>query len=249
MVNLQELVAYCNERLQVESFEDYCPNGLQVEAGNQVCRLVTGVTASMQLIEAAIEAGADTLLVHHGYFWKNEPAAISGMKGRRISRLIKQNINLVAYHLPLDAHPELGNNRQLALRLGLEEAAPLPVEGGLIWGVELPDPVDPAVFAEQIGSALGREPLHIRGAEEISRLAWCTGGAQGFIERVADLGYDTYITGEVSESTVHVARERGMNFFAAGHHATERYGVQALGRELAEKFSLKHEFLDIWNPV
>jgi dinuclear metal center YbgI/SA1388 family protein len=249
VIPLQTLLDYCQQRLDVIAFDDYCPNGLQVEGKGEVRRLVTGVTASLALAQAAVEAGADTLLVHHGYFWKNEPAPIVGMKGERIRLLLQHQVNLLAYHLPLDAHPELGNNVKLGELIGCRSGAPVAA-GGLLWGGELPEPATPGELADILSSSLDREPLLIvAGEHPIQRLAWCTGGAQGMIEQAADLGFDAYITGEVSESTVHVARERGIHFYAAGHHATERYGVQALGEELAARFDLQHQFIDIPNPV
>lgn len=249
MVCLKTLLDYCQQRLDVGAFDDYCPNGLQVEGSGEVRHLVTGVTASLALVQAAVEAGADTLLVHHGYFWKNEPAPIVGMKGERIRLLLQHQVNLLAYHLPLDAHSELGNNAKLGELIGCSSAAPVAA-GGLLWGGELPGPVSASELADILSQSLDREPLLVTGGEQpIRRLAWCTGGAQGMIEQAADLGFDAYITGEVSESTVHVARERGIHFYAAGHHATERYGVRALGEELAARFDLQHEFIEIPNPV
>jgi dinuclear metal center YbgI/SA1388 family protein len=249
MVELAKLVDYCDERLAPATFDDYCPNGLQVEAGSgEVRMLVTGVTASLALIEAAAEQGADLLLVHHGYFWKGEPLPLTGTRGRRVRRLFEAGMSLLAYHLPLDAHPELGNNRQLGLRLGVTDAAPL--DGGLVWRGMLREPLPPAAFARRVAEALGREPLHVGGGgAAIRSLAWCTGGAQGFIEQAAAAGCDAYLSGEISEPTFHAAHELGLHYFAAGHHATERYGVQALGDELAGHFGVEHTFVDIHNPV
>jgi dinuclear metal center YbgI/SA1388 family protein len=250
MTELADLVAYCDRRLEAAAFEDYCPNGLQVEAGTVVRRLVSGVTASQALIEAAVAARADALLVHHGYFWKGEPAPLTGMKGRRVAALLHHGISLLAYHLPLDAHAELGNNRQLGDRLGVVGGAPVDGSQGLLWQGELPAALAAVDFAERLGSALGRTPLLVSGGEHpVRRLAWCTGGAQGYITQAAALGVDAYLTGEVSEPTVHVARECGLHFYAAGHHATERYGVQALGAELAAHFGIEHRFIDVDNPA
>jgi dinuclear metal center YbgI/SA1388 family protein len=246
---LRALEAYCDELLDADRFSDYCPNGLQVEAGGGVRRLVTGVTASLALIRAAAEAGADTLLVHHGYFWKGEDPAVRGVKAARLRELFARGISLLAYHLPLDAHPELGNNRRLGDQLGLPGARPLEAEG-LLWGSDLDTPLGAEALAARITERLGREPLHVgEGPAQIRRVGWCTGAAQGMIERAAELGLDAYITGEVSEPTVHLAREHGIHFFSAGHHATERYGVQALGDHLAERFGFDHRFIDIPNPV
>lgn len=248
MIDIFQLEGYCNRLLEAEGFEDYCPNGLQLDAGRpQIQRLVTGVTASLALIEAAGKAGADLLLVHHGYFWRGEPAPLTGVKGRRVRHLVRAGINLMAYHLPLDAHPELGNNRTLGDLLQIE--APRPLAGGLAWQGELADE-SPAGLAGRIARALGREPLLIPAGERpIRRVGWCTGAAQGMIVEAAAAGLDAFISGEVSESTTHLARELGIHYLAAGHHATERYGVQALGRHLAERFDLEHRFIDDDNPV
>ena len=249
MANRQNIINHLDDLLCVGQFTDYCPNGLQVEGRNSIGHIISGVTASRALIEAAIEQQADALLVHHGYFWKGESPCITGLKRERITRLLENNINLLAYHLPLDAHPELGNNAQLAKKLGLQ------VEGttgdtGLIWYGTLAAPCSAAELAARIDIALARTPLYIEGNEEpISRVAWCTGAAQGYIEQAAALGVQAFISGEISEPTVHVARELGINYFSAGHHATERYGVQALGEHLAEVFGIGHLFVDIDNPV
>lgn len=249
MTDRNDITSYIDELLRVEQFSDYCPNGLQVEGRNAIAHIVSGVTACQALIEAAIEQQADALLVHHGYFWKGEAPGITGLKRERIVRLLENDINLLAYHLPLDAHPELGNNAQLGKRLGLQ------VEGtagdtDLIWYGSLPAPCTAAELASRIDTALDRTPLYIEGSEgPIHRVAWCTGAAQGYIEEAAALGVQAFISGEISEQTVHVARELGLDYFSAGHHATERYGVQALGEHLAERFSIRHSFIDIDNPV
>lgn len=249
MVSLPQLVAYSDELLDVGRFEDYCPNGLQVEGRESVRRLVAGVTASQALVDAAAATGADVLLVHHGYFWKGESAAIAGSKRRRIKALLDAGMSLLAYHLPLDAHPEYGNNAQLALRLG---AAVEGRFGPSLLGMygSLDTALDAAEFGARIATALRREPLHIAGDERpIRTVAWCTGAAQGLIEAAAALGVDAYVSGEISEQTVHAAREMGIHFYAAGHHATERYGAQALGRHLAQHFGLAFDFIDVDNPV
>ncbi|MDY6980403.1 MAG: Nif3-like dinuclear metal center hexameric protein [Pseudomonadota bacterium] len=252
MVQLSDLVRYLDDLLEVERFSDYCPNGLQVEGGATINRLVCGVTASQALIEAAVEAGADALLVHHGYFWKGEAAPIVGIKKRRIARLLENGISLLAYHLPLDAHPVYGNNVQLAKVLGLKVAGSFGPPGnpaiGLYGG--LPGALSGEALAGQIAERLGREPLHVGEASApVSNLAWCTGGAQGLIEEAVRLGVDAYLTGEVSEQTVHLARENGIHFYAAGHHATERYGARALGEHVAEHFGIEQQFIDIDNPA
>jgi dinuclear metal center YbgI/SA1388 family protein len=252
MAILKDLVEYTNILLDVAAFRDYCPNGLQVEGCHEVQRLVSGVTASMALIEAAIEARADALLVHHGYFWKGEDACITGMKQRRLRRLLGADISLLAYHLPLDAHARLGNNAQLARILGLEPEGSFGSEPDLQLGQygHLSPALDGPALAAHIEQRLGRAPQHISGAaDRIETVGWCTGAAQSWIEAAAARGLDAFISGEISEQTVHVARETGIHYFAAGHHATERYGVQALGAHLAEHFDLMHEFVDIENPV
>jgi len=250
MVDRGELVEYCDALLEARRFRDYCPNGLQVEGRARIGRLVSGVTASLALVEAAVERGADALLVHHGYFWRNEPAPLTGHKRSRLARLLAQEINLIAYHLPLDAHPELGNNAQLARLLGIAGAEPLGGEGELVWRGELAAPMAAADFAAHIAARLGREPLHVDGGgHPVRRVAWCTGGAQGRIDAALRCGADAYLSGEISESTVHVARECGLHFYACGHHASERYGARALGEHLAARFALHHEFVDIDNPV
>ncbi|HSH30089.1 MAG TPA: Nif3-like dinuclear metal center hexameric protein [Thiohalobacter sp.] len=252
MVTIDELVAYSDTLLHTAEFQDYCPNGLQVEGRAEVRRIVSGVTASQALVDAAVAAGADVLLVHHGYFWNGEPAPIVGIRRRRIAALLEHGINLLAYHLPLDAHPELGNNARLAADLDLS------IEG---WfgGGRGPDigchgrsaqPLTPAGLADRLEARLGRTPLHLPGrAGRIERLAWCTGAAQSYIAAAAALGVDAFISGEASEQTTHLARELGIHYFGAGHHATERGGPRALGAHLAEKFSLEHRFIDIDNPV
>jgi dinuclear metal center YbgI/SA1388 family protein len=249
MIDLLSLESYCNELLLVDEFNDYCPNGLQVEAVKQVQKLMLGVTACQALIEAAAEWGADALLVHHGYFWKGEGLSLRGLKANRIGALFRQRTALLAYHLPLDAHAEYGNNRQLGDRLGLLPAMSLR-DRSLIWQTTLAEPVSSQALAQRIGDSLDRMPTHIAPNERtISRIGWCSGAAQGYIEQAAEEGLDAYISGEISEQTVHLARELGIHYFAAGHHATERYGVQALGRHLAEKFSLDYRFVDVANPV
>lgn len=250
-VALSVLVEETDRYLAAAGISDYCPNGLQVEGCAQVSRVVTGVTASQALLDAAVEFQADLVLVHHGYFWKSENPCIIGMKQRRLRTLLVNDISLVAYHLPLDVHPEVGNNVQLARRLGLEVEGPLepgnPRSVGLLGS--LPQALIPAEFAAEVALVLGRQPLLIEADRPIRRLAWCTGAAQGYIGQAIAAGVDAYLTGEVSESTVHSARENGISFLAAGHHATERYGVQALGEWLAQRFDLEHQFIDCDNPV
>lgn len=246
-----ELQAYLQAFLQVDKFRDYAPNGLQVEGKAQIKRIVTGVTACQPLIDAAIAYQADVLLVHHGFFWKNEPQVLVGMKQRRIKALLAHDMNLFAYHLPLDAHPDVGNNARLAHQLALQDARPVtdsPQE--LLWRGQLPQRMSAEGFAEWITKQLGREPLHLPAAGDvIQTVAWCTGGAQDYIDQASALGVDAFISGEASERTFHSAAEQGVHYYAAGHHATERYGIQALGEHLAQQFGLEHKFVDIDNPV
>ena len=241
------LLAYLEALLQVSQFKDYAPNGLQVAGSETVNKVVTGVTASLDLIEAAIEAGADTLLVHHGYFWKNERQTITAYKQKRIQKLLAHQINLLAYHLPLDAHPELGNNAQLAKLWQIED---LGEPGSLLRIGQLDAAVSMAEFMQRVTQTLKRKPLHLPGGPQlIQKVAWCSGGAQHYIEQAAEMGADLYISGEVSEQTTHLAKELGIHYLAAGHHATERYGVKALGEHLQQKFGVDTQFIDIDNPV
>ncbi len=252
MVRLNELVSWSNNLLQVDEYQDYCPNGLQVEGRAEVRRLISGVTASLALIEAAAAAGADALLVHHGWFWNGEDARVVGMKQRRLKRLLESGISLLAYHLPLDGHAELGNNTRLGRVLGFttEGRFGKGPGGGMAVFATLPQPMSGTELAAHIGQRLGRVPLHVSGGDRpLRRVGWCSGAAQGWIDQAAALGLDGFISGEVSESTVHAARELGIDYFAAGHHATERYGVQALGDHLAGKFAIDHQFVEIENPA
>jgi dinuclear metal center YbgI/SA1388 family protein len=252
MITLRELVDYTNTLLEIGRFEDYCPNGLQVEGRPDVGLLVSGVTASQALIEAAIAAGADAMLVHHGYFWKGEDPCITGMKRRRLQRLLATQTSLLAYHLPLDAHPLLGNNAQLGRLLGVETCGTFGgADGtGLAHYAYLEPEIPAAALAERLRRSLGRAPLHIAGgAAALRSVGWCTGAAQSYIEAAARMGLGAFVSGEISEQTVHVARECAIHYFAAGHHATERFGVQALGNHLAEQFPIEHRFIDIDNPV
>ena len=250
-VALNTLVDEADRFLNAAKISDYCPNGLQVEGRPQVRRIVSGVTASQALLDAAVEAQADVVLVHHGYFWKNEDPRVVGIKQRRLKTLLCNDISLLAYHLPLDVHPEVGNNVQLARLLGLTIEGPLEPENPRSVGLvgSLDTPLTPGDFMRRVHAALGREPLMVEGPGLIRRVAWCTGGAQGYIDQAVTAGVDAYLTGEVSEPTVHIARESGLSFFAAGHHATERYGVQALGEYLAKRFAIEHLFIDCPNPA
>ncbi|MDO6686448.1 MULTISPECIES: Nif3-like dinuclear metal center hexameric protein [unclassified Agarivorans] len=240
-----------NQHLESVKFKDYCPNGLQVEGREQVKRVVTGVTACQALIDQAIEVNADAILVHHGFFWKNEAAVVTGMKRRRLQALLNHDINLYAYHLPLDVHPELGNNAQLAKRLGITLKRGLePWDPRSVAMVgKLAEPVSGEAFAERIEQVLQRKPLHISNQKSIQKVGICTGGGQSYLTLAAEQGLDAFISGEISENTVHTAREMGIDYFAAGHHATERYGAQALGEWLAVEHGLDVSFIDIDNPV
>jgi dinuclear metal center YbgI/SA1388 family protein len=244
-----QLQRHLDDLLDAARFKDYCPNGLQVEGRTEVARVVCGVTASLALIDAAIERGAQAIVVHHGWFWRGEDGRITGMRRARIARLLAHDINLFAYHLPLDAHPELGNNAQLGRVLGLTPTAVVG-DQGLLWIGEPAVPARAGELAERFGAALGRSPLLVGDAQRtVRRIAWCTGGAQGMFEQAIDAGVDLYLSGEISEQTTHTARESGVPYIAAGHHATERYGVQALGEHLAQACGLEVAFVDIDNPA
>ena len=249
MININELIHYTQQLLEVERFKDYCPNGLQVEGKTAIHKIVTGVTASMALLEAAQEAGADLILVHHGYFWRNEDARVVGIKRNRLAFLLKNNLNLLAYHLPLDAHPTYGNNVQLGKVLGIAPEG-FAGEPNIVAYGTLAQPLQLAAFARHIETQLLRTPLVIGDQEKlVQKVAWCTGAAQGYIDTAIALGVDVFISGEISEQTTHQAIESGVSYISAGHHVTERYGIKALGEHLAEKFNLSHEFVDINNPV
>jgi len=250
-----ELVGLANEWLQPAKFKDYCPNGLQVEGASHVNKVVSGVTASLALIEAAIAKGADTLLVHHGLFWRGQDGTLTGWMRQRVAKLIEHNINLLAYHLPLDAHERYGNNAQLAVQLGLQTRATFGDQNLGHMGVNI-DPVATGELtttdlALRVRKVLGKEPLVIdpNPGRVLRNIAWCTGGAQSWFEDAIKAGADAFITGEISEPQAHLARECGVAFLACGHHATERYGVRELGAALAHHLNLEHQFIDIDNPA
>ncbi|MDO9053612.1 MAG: Nif3-like dinuclear metal center hexameric protein [Gallionella sp.] len=248
-MKLDELRDYNASLLQTTLFKDYCPNGVQVEGRAQVQRIATAVTASQQVLDEAIAWGADAILVHHGYFWRNEDACIVGIKKRRIAQLLSNDVSLLAYHLPLDAHAELGNNARLGKLLGMSEQGRFGEQNVACFGV-LETPRALSLFAEQIEHSLQRTPQVIGDAcKVISRVAWCSGGAQGYFEAAIAQGVDAFLTGEISEQNFHLANETGVAFIAAGHHATERLGIQALGENLADRFALEHRFFDQNNPV
>jgi dinuclear metal center YbgI/SA1388 family protein len=252
-INNRTLLAYLNKLLKPEALQDFCPNGLQVEGKSTITKIVCGVTASQALIDQAVEQQADAIFVHHGYFWKGEDPCVQGMKRRRLATLLAHNINLYAYHLPLDVHPQWGNNVQLAKQLGIEVLGPLhlplaPV--GIVMHGRFEKGIAPQELSKRLGHRLDRVPLFEQVNNQlIHTVAWCTGGGQDYITAAAELGLDAFITGEVSEQTIHSAREMNIHFYAAGHHATERYGAKAIGEHLADTFDLDVKFIDIANPA
>ncbi|MEK8087314.1 Nif3-like dinuclear metal center hexameric protein [Aquabacterium sp. A3] len=245
------LLEHLQQLLQADRFRDYGPNGLQVEGRAQVHHVVTGVTASLALIDAAIAAGADTILVHHGLFWRGQDGRVTGWMKQRLARLLAHDINLIAYHLPLDAHESLGNNAQWGQRLGLVADGRFgdqdlgfvgPTDTARAWSLD--------ELGHRVSAALGRPPVVVPGdGRPIQRVAWCSGGAQGYFEAAIAAGADAFLTGEISEPQAHYARETGVAFLACGHHASERYGVQAVGEHLATRLGLRHQFIDIDNPA
>ncbi len=253
MIERDALQQVFNGLLQPERFKDYGPNGLQVEGRRDIHKIVSGVTASLALIEAAIADGADAIVVHHGLFWRGQDGCVTGWMRQRLAALLAHNINLWAYHLPLDAHPELGNNAQLGLRLGLQVQGHFGEQQLACWG----SPVAPMTFpspehlAVHIARILGRPPILVAPINNrpVQRIGWCTGGAQGYFEAAIAAGVDAYVTGEISEPQAHYARECGVAYLACGHHATERYGVQAIAHHVAQQCGLAHVFIDIDNPA
>lgn len=249
-MQLNELEIYVNQLLDIAHFRDYCPNGLQVEGRSEIRHLVSGVTASFALLQAAVDWGADAVLVHHGYFWRGEDPCLINMKRRRIGLLMEHDVSLLAYHLPLDAHAELGNNIQFALRMGFIETGRFGDQHIAMQGTLLSQVSTLRELRINIEQVLSRTPLVIGDdAKLVRRIAWCTGGAQGYFDEAIRLGVDAFVTGEISEQNVHAARESGVAFISAGHHATERYAVQALGEHISHKFGITHQFIDIDNPV
>lgn len=250
-IDRNDLAKYMARTLDITRFRDFCPNGLQVEGCKEIKTLVTGVTASQALIEAAIQIDADAILVHHGYFWRGEDARVIGQKHKRLKILLLNDVNLFAYHLPLDMHAEFGNNAQLANRLGLRAESRFG-EDDLGWLGVMADASISTVadLAQQVERQLGRRPLVIGDpTQKLGSVAWCTGAAQSLLGDAIAAGANVYLSGEISEPTVHLAREGGVAYLACGHHATERYGVQALGEHLAAQFGIAHHFIDIDNPV
>lgn len=251
-VERTRLVAALDELLEPQAFRDYGPNGLQVEGRPNVGTLVTGVTASLALIDAAIEAGADAILVHHGLFWRGQDGRVTGWMRQRLGRLLAHDINLLAYHLPLDAHASLGNNAQLARRLSVRVPdGPQGRFGEQALGfLGEREPVSLARLADEAQVALRRSPTVVGDPDrEVRRVALCTGGAQGYFEAAIAAGADVFITGEISEPQVHYARETGVAYMACGHHATERDGVAAVGAHVADLLGVAHRFIDIDNPA
>ena len=249
-VNRDVLTQYLNELLKPEGFKDYCPNGLQVEGREEIRRLVCGVTANQALLDLAIAEQADAILVHHGWFWRGETGVITGIKRNRLKTLLANDINLYAYHLPLDAHPALGNNVGLAKAAGWQQTGVFGEQGlGCIGIPEAPATV--ATLAANLEKSLGRPPFVLAESldQPIGRIAWCTGGAQSYFEAAIAAGADAFVTGEVSEPMVHLARETGAAYIAAGHHATERFGVQGLGEAIAAHFGIGVRYLDVDSPV
>ena len=249
MAQQSDITSYLAKQLEVENFRDYGPNGLQVEGRPEVRKIVSGVTASLQLIEAAIACEADLILVHHGLFWRGQDGRITGWLKQRIERLLAHQINLLAYHLPLDAHPEWGNNAQLGLRLGLAADGRFG-EQRLGFMGSADQAVSLEALVQNAQSVLGRPVLAVPGdGRLLRRVAWCTGGAQSYFEGAIAAGADVFITGEISEPQAHLARETGVAFIAAGHHGTERYGAPAVSAHIAQVFGLDHDFIDIPNPA
>jgi dinuclear metal center YbgI/SA1388 family protein len=255
-IDRDELAVYLADLLQVNRVKDYCPNGLQVQGKCSIKKIVTGVTASLALIDTAIEEGADAILVHHGWFWKSDDVRVVGQLHARLKRLMEHEISLFAYHLPLDLHPTLGNNAQLAQVMGWIDAKASPAAypgtmDGLVWqGKTSGTQRTLGQLARSVAGRLGRDPLVIGDLNKpVKTIAWCTGAAQGYITEAISMKVDAYISGEVSEPTFHAAQEMGVAYIAAGHHATERYGIQALGQHLSKKWGVKHQFIDIPNPI
>ena len=251
-IGRDELSMALDAELYVERFKDYCPNGLQVEGKAEIAVLVSGVTACQALLDRAVALQADAILVHHGYFWRGEDQRLVGMRARRIKTLLTADINLFAYHLPLDCHPTLGNNAGLGQAMGLTGFGSInpndkshPVfQGSFVKAQTLTQ------IAEGLRGELQREVIMVgSGDTAVTSVVWCTGGGQNYIDEAADAGADLFVTGEISEQTVHVARERGIAFIAAGHHATERYGVRRLGSWIADHYGVQHHFIDIDSPA
>ncbi len=252
MATQQQLLAAFDALLAPERFQDFGPNGLQVEGRTEVRRIVSGVTASLALIEAAVDAGADAIFVHHGLFWRGQDGRVTGWMKQRLARLLAHDINLFAYHLPLDAHAELGNNAQFGRLLGLQAPSRFGEQDlGFLGGRADGSPfADLAALTRHLEASLGRPVLSVAGAPgPLSRIAWCTGGAQAYFEAAIAAGAQVFLTGEISEPQAHYARECGVSFAACGHHATERYGAPAVAAHVAAQLGIEHRFIDIPNPA
>lgn len=251
-VDRDALVRYLDELLHAAGQTDHCPNGLQVEGAERVRKLATGVSACLELFQQADAAGADTVLVHHGIYWRGDPQPLTGWRMRRVALLVRSGMNLIAYHLPLDRHSELGNNALAARAFGLHDLAPFGDYEGQPVGFagRFPAPVAPSALVEQAERVFGQRPLaFLAGPDPVESLAIVSGGAESLIHQALDAGHHAYLTGEASEWVMNVAREGGIHFLAAGHHATERLGIQALGDHLAHRFDLDVVFIDVPNPV
>ena len=252
MAQLKEIIQWCDETLNTHEFKDYAPNGLQIEGRSDVQKILCAVTASQEAIEAAIAQNADLLLVHHGYFWKGEPYPITGMRGKRIKSLIQHDISLVGYHLPLDSHPTLGNNAAIAECLALENLQALdPSERHPIGNIGfLKHAMSATEFRDYLTARLGFNAIHLPAEQShIQKVGFCTGAAQDFISKAAEQGCDAFISGEVSERTYYEAKELGVHYYACGHHATERYGVQRLAKAISEQFNIEYSYLELNNPI
>jgi len=251
MTSRDQVLGLCNELLQPAKFKDYCPNGLQVEGRSEVKKIVSGVTASRAFIEAAVDAGADTLLVHHGLFWRGHDGPVTGWLKQRLALLLAHDINLLAYHLPLDAHPSFGNNAQLGLLMRWETQARFGQQDLGFIGKPAPGCDTLSALTQSLHTQLGRAPVAVvpEPKRPVKRIAWCTGGAQSWFEDAIAAGADVFITGEISEPQAHLAHETGVAFLACGHHATERYGAPALAAHVASQLGLEHAFIDIGNPA
>ncbi len=248
-VTAAELSACLEEVLGASRFTDYCPNGLQVEGDRPIGRIASGVTASRSFVQAAIDDGADALLVHHGWFWRGEDSRVIGTRRERLRLVLASGVHLFAYHLPLDVHPQLGNNAQLGATLGWAVDGHAGAQDLIAWH-DLPAAIDVAALVETIAERLRRRPLAVGALDRpVRRVAWCTGAAQDLLEQAIEAGADLFLSGEIAERTTHLAREAGIVYLAAGHHATERFGVQALGEHVARRLGLEHRFIDDDNPV
>ena len=244
----QDLIESLNTLLHPELFKDYAPNGLQVEGKDEIKRIVTAVSATQNVIDRAVQLQADALLVHHGWFWRGENPAIVATKYKRLKTLMSAEINLIAYHLPLDAHETLGNNAQMAALLNAQDIV-LGGEGNFIWSGKIA-PVSVQELAHSLEKALNRKPLVLGDASiKVERLAWCSGSAENFFEAAIAMGAQAYISGEATERTTHLARESEVPFLVCGHHATERLGIRALGDWIEEKHGLECIFVDDDNPI